>query len=248
MKILIFGGKGFLGLELAKELTNVGHVVTIFDKNIKGKKFEKLKTINGNILNKNLVDKAIKNKDIVFNFAAITDIEASINNPLDTAKINIIGNINIALSCIKQKAKKLIFASTIYVHSSQGGFYKVSKQSSELYLEEFYKRNNLKYTVLRFGTIYGKNSSKNNGLKRIIFTAIKEKKLEYSGSKRAQRRYLHVNDAILACIQTIEKKYDNLIKETQADFDSKTLLNIETAILIFLLLIIFITIYVFKTL
>tara|TARA_B100000989_G_C19509660_1_gene458322 strand:- start:821 stop:1684 length:864 start_codon:yes stop_codon:yes gene_type:complete len=209
MKILIFGGKGFLGLELAKELANVGHVVTIFDKNIKGKKFEKLKTINGNILNKNLVDKAIKNKDIVFNFAAITDIEASINNPLDTAKINIIGNINIALSCIKQKAKKLIFASTIYVHSSQGGFYKVSKQSSELYLEEFYKRNNLKYTVLRFGTIYGKNSSKNNGLKRIIFTAIKEKKLEYSGSKRAQRRYLHVNDAILACIQTIEKKYDN---------------------------------------
>ena len=37
MKILIFGGKGFLGLELAKELANIGHVVTIFDKNIKGK-------------------------------------------------------------------------------------------------------------------------------------------------------------------------------------------------------------------
>ena len=48
--------------------------------------------------------------------------------------------------------------------------------------------------------------------------------------------------------EDLEKKYDNLIKETQADFDSKTLLNIETAILIFLLLIIFITIYVFKTL
>ena len=32
MKILIFGGKGFLGLELAKELANIGHVVTIFDK------------------------------------------------------------------------------------------------------------------------------------------------------------------------------------------------------------------------
>ena len=209
MKILIFGGKGFLGSELARDLANIGHAVTIFDKNIKSKKFKKIKTISGNILNKNLVDKAIKNQDIVFNFAAITDIEESINNPLDTAKINIIGNINIALSCIKQRTKKLIFASTIYVHSSQGGFYKVSKQSSELYLEEFYKRNNLKYTVLRFGTIYGKNSSKNNGLKKIIFTAIKKKKLEYSGSKKAQRRYLHINDAIFACIKTIEKKYDN---------------------------------------
>ena len=48
--------------------------------------------------------------------------------------------------------------------------------------------------------------------------------------------------------EDLEKKYDNLIRETQADFDSKTLLNIETAILIFLLLIIFITIYVFMTL
>lgn len=209
MKILIFGGKGFLGLELANELANLGHNITIFDKNIKRKKINKFKIISGDILNSTSVDKAVKKKDIVFNFAAITDIEESISNPLDTAKINIIGNVNIALACIKQNVKKLIFASTIYVHSSQGGFYKVSKQSSELFLEEFYKRNKLKYTVLRFGTIYGKNSSKNNGLKKIIFLAVKKRKLEYTGSKKAQRRYLHINDAIFACIKTIEKKYDN---------------------------------------
>jgi UDP-glucose 4-epimerase len=209
MKILIFGGKGFLGLELAKELVNLGHNVTIFDKNIKRKTFNKIKAISGDILNSKSLDKAVKKKDIVFNFAAITDIEESISNPLDTAKINIIGNINIALSCIKQNIKKMIFASTIYVHSSQGGFYKVSKQSAELFLEEFYKRNKLKYTVLRFGTIYGNNSSKKNGLKKIVFSAVKKAKLEYTGSKRAQRRYLHINDAIFACIKTIEKKYDN---------------------------------------
>ena len=46
----------------------------------------------------------------------------------------------------------------------------------------------------------------------------------------------------------LEKRYDNLIKETQADFDSKTLLNIETAIFFLLLLVLLITIYTFKTL
>ena len=81
-------------------------------------------------------------KNIVFNFAALSDIEESIYNPLNTAQINIIGNINVAIACIKSKVKKLIFASTIYVHSKQGGFYKVSKQSSELFLEEFFKGTN----------------------------------------------------------------------------------------------------------
>ena len=74
--------------------------------------------------------------------------------------------MNVASACVESKIKKLIFASTIYVHSSQGGFYRVSKQSSELFLEEYYKRNKLNYTVLRFGTIYGKNSSNKNGLKK----------------------------------------------------------------------------------
>ncbi len=209
MRIIIFGGLGFLGLHLAKKLAQKGNEVTIFDKNPKKIKFKKIKVIAGDILNYKKIKKVVKNKDIVFNFAAISDIEESIKKPLLTAKVNILGNINIASASIESNVKKLIFASTIYVHSSQGGFYSVSKKSSEFFLEEFYKRNKLNYTVLRFGTIYGKNSSNKNGLKKIIFTAIEKKKLEYFGSLKSKRRYLHIDDAIFACIKTIEKKYDN---------------------------------------
>lgn len=209
MNILIFGGSGFLGEQLACKLNNIGHKVTIFDKNKKKTLPNKIKFISGDILNKKEVEKAVKKKNIVFNFAALSDIEESIYNPLNTAKINIIGNINVAIACNKNKVKKLIFASTIYVHSKQGGFYKVSKQSSELFLEEFFQRYKLNYTILRFGTIYGKTSSKNNGLKKVVFAAVKNRKLEYSGTIKAQRRYLHVSDAVRACIETIKKKYDN---------------------------------------
>ena len=114
-----------------------------------------------------------------------------------------------AIECaLKNNIKKYIFASTIYVHSSQGGFYKVSKQSSELFIEEYYKRRKLPYTILRFGTVYGPGSSNNNGLKKIVYKAIKEKKLEYSGSKNAERRFLHVSDAVNACVKAISKKYN----------------------------------------
>jgi UDP-glucose 4-epimerase len=209
MNVLIFGGCGFLGKQLAYALLKLNHNVTIFDQRREKFKIKNIKFISGNILNKNSVTRAAQKKDVVFNFAALSDIEESIQNPVGAANINIIGNMNIALACIKNKVKKLIFASTIYVHSDQGGFYKVSKQSSELFLEEFYKRFKLRYTTLRFGTIYGKSSSVKNGLKKVVFNALKNKKLEYSGSNKAQRRYLHVSDAVKACIKIINKKYDN---------------------------------------
>ena len=94
------------------------------------------------------------------------------------------------------------------MHSSQGSFYRVSKQSSELFIEEFGKRFNLPYTILRFGTVYGPGSSKENGLKKIITNAIMNKSLMYSGSNKAKRRLIHVNDAVNASIQVINKKYN----------------------------------------
>ena len=209
MKVLIIGGNGFLGIHLAKNLHLGGYKVTILDNKKKIKKIKNVKFINGDILNFKKLSKAIKGKDIVYNLAAISDIEESLKFPKKTAEVNIIGNLN-AIECVlKHKIKKYIFASTIYVHSSQGGFYKVSKQSSELFLEEYQKRRKLPYTILRFGTVYGPGSSNNNGLKKIVYKAIKEKKLEYSGSKNAQRRFLHVSDAVNACIKAISKKYNN---------------------------------------
>ena len=73
---------------------------------------------------------------------AISDIEESLKTK-KTAEINIIGNLNVIECALKHKTKKFIFASTIYVHSAQGGFYKVSKQASELFLEEYHKRRKL---------------------------------------------------------------------------------------------------------
>ena len=62
MNILIFGGSGFLGEQLAYKLYNSGHNVTIFDKNKKKTLPNKIKFISGDILNKKEVEKAVKKK------------------------------------------------------------------------------------------------------------------------------------------------------------------------------------------
>ena len=166
MRILIFGGSGFLGKNLSKYLSKKKHKVTIFDKKKNSINLKKIKFIKGDILNLKQVIKASKNQDIIFNLAGISDIGDSIKNPILTTKINILGSVNTLEAAVKNKVKRYVFASSIYVLSSQGGFYKTSKKSVESFIEEYNKRDNLNYTILRYGSVYGPDSDERNGIKK----------------------------------------------------------------------------------
>ena len=209
MQILLIGGSGFLGFHLVNFLEKSGHKVTIFDKKVGHFKNKRKKIILGDINNYKKLSSVIRNKDIVYNFAAISDIGESMINPIQTTKSNILGNVTILDLCVKHRVKKFIFASTIYVNSNQGSFYRVSKQSSELFIEEYHKRYRLNYSIIRFGSVFGPKSSKKNGLTKIINKALKEKKIHYSGTKKAIRRFIYVKDAAYASAEIIKKKYNS---------------------------------------
>lgn len=208
MKVLIYGGSGFLGRNLANYLNKKKHKVTVFDK--KKIHFDKnIKFIKGNILNLKQVKKATKGQDIVYNLAGISDIGDSIKNPISTTRINILGSVFTLEAAVKYTVKRYIFASSIYVLSRQGGFYKTSKKSVESFIEEYNKNNKLKYTILRFGSVYGNESDPRNGIKKILKSALNNKNIIYGGTSRSERRFLHVNDAIKASIAILKKKYVN---------------------------------------
>ena len=109
--------------------------------------------------------------------------------------MNILGNTNILEACRLNKTKRFIFASTIYVYSNQGGFYRVSKQASENYIENYFNEYGLHYTILRYGSLYGSRSDKKNGLYKFIFNALKNNKLEFQGDPESQREFINVEDA-----------------------------------------------------
>ena len=208
MKILIIGGNGFIGSHLA-ELLSKKNKVSIFDKKIPRKKINNITYIKGNILNFNHLINSMRQIDIVFNFAAIADIDIAAKLPLQTAETNILGSINIFKACLKRKVKKIIHASTIYVDSNEGNFYAISKRCAEDYLIQYNKNYKLKYTILRFGSLYGERADRNNGIERIINNLINKKKLIYRGTSKASRKYIYVKDAVKACEKVISKKFDN---------------------------------------
>ncbi len=208
-KVVVVGGSGFLGSHVADRLSDEGYKVTILDI-AKSKWIKKnQKFILCDVLNKDLLNKSLKNNDYVFNFAALSDIDQVIDKPSETIDINLKGHINIMNSCILNKIKRYIFASTLYVYGDEGGFYRCSKQSAEIYLEEYQRRFNLKTTTLRFGSLYGPRSNKDNGIRKIIENAINNKILKYDGHPESIRDYIHVYDASEACIEILNKKYIN---------------------------------------
>jgi UDP-glucose 4-epimerase len=209
MKVLVIGGSGFLGSRVSDFLSKNGYKVTILDKKKSIWINKNQSFIKGDISNVNSLKKAIKGKRYVYNFAAISDIEESNSKLLKTAHINIICNLKILQICKNFNVKRFIFASTVYTHSKQGGYYRVSKQSAELFIEEFCKRNNLNYTILRYGSIYGPRANKNNGINKIVSKAINKKKLEYGGSSQAKRRFIHIDDASILSVDILKNKYSN---------------------------------------
>ena len=191
MQIAVIGGSGFLGSHLSDALSKKGHKVKIFDRK-KSKWIKKnQKMVIGNILNLSSLKKVIKGSQIVYNFAALSDIDYAKYRPIETVKINILGTLNVLTLSKKYNVKKFIQASTIYATSEEGGFYARSKKAAEDYIEEFKKIYGLNYTILRFGSLYGERSDNSNGIRSIIYNAIKKKKLIYRG-KKMQREIIYM--------------------------------------------------------
>ena len=209
MRILLTGGSGFLGQYLLKELLNAKHEILVIDKNKIS--FEKKVTFfKGDINDVKLLNKIFKRKiDYVFHFAALADINLSSLQPEKTVTENILTTVKLLKFSAQFKVKRFFLASTVYVHSNEGSFYKSSKIAAESYVQEFYKKNKLKFTILRFGSLYGPQSDETNGLYRIVERALKNKQIIYEGNSESMREFIHVEDAAKSCLETMKKEYEN---------------------------------------
>ena len=209
-RIVITGGSGFLGWHIAQEAIKRKFDVIVIDK-FNTIKNNKIKFYKEDISKFKKIKKIIKKGDVVYHFAAISDIDEANKDPVKTFKINTLSTINLLKICKEKKIKKFIYASSIYVHSVIGGLYRVAKKSSELFIEAYAKQYNLKFTILRFGTVYGPRQSKKNNISNILYNALTLKKFIYSGSKRSSRKFIYVTDVAKVSINVISKKYDNKV-------------------------------------
>jgi len=209
MHICVIGGSGFLGSHVADQLSAGGHQVRVYDYKLSTWLQQGQIMHIGNLLDLELLDKAIKGCDVVYNFAAIADLNDALNKPIETVKTNILGNVQVLEVCRQNGVKRFLYASTVYVYSREGGFYRCSKQAAEHYVEEYQRVYGLNYTILRYGSLYGPRSDLTNGLYRIVKGALETGVLRYEGSQNTLRQYIHVEDAAHASVAALGDEFLN---------------------------------------
>ena len=135
----MLGGSGFLGSHVCDQLSEAGHKVRIFDCVESPWLRLDQEMIVGNLLDEQSLNDAFKGCNVIYNFAALADLDESLTKPIETVKVNVLGNAMVLEACRKAQVQRYVYASTIYVYSRNGGFYRCSKQSAELYVEEYQK-------------------------------------------------------------------------------------------------------------
>lgn len=231
VKVLIIGGSGFIGDATVSEFLNEGASVTVYD--IKPSQHKNVKFVKGCILDKKKLIEVANGADYVYHYAGWADMATSSENPSQVIEMNILGTTNILESCVQNKVKKIIFASSMYVFSKNGSFYRASKQCCELLIEEYSKTYDLDFCILRYGSLYGPGATHGNAVYKLISQALEKGEIKYWGVGDEIRQYIHVKDAARGSIQILKDGFsENYVSITGLeDIQIKNLLQMINEIL-----------------
>tara|TARA_B100002019_G_scaffold285086_1_gene293622 strand:- start:345 stop:1349 length:1005 start_codon:yes stop_codon:yes gene_type:complete len=170
--VLITGGTGFLGKALVKEFIkqNLKKLIIFsrdeqkqfnFAKEFNNKQQSNLRFFIGDVRDKNRLNLALKDVDIVFHTAAMKHVAISEYNPTECVKTNISGSENLVYTALNNKVKKVIAISTDKAVNPLN-LYGASKLASEklfISANSFSKKNECKFSVARYGNVHGSTGS-----------------------------------------------------------------------------------------
>jgi UDP-glucose 4-epimerase len=208
-KACVIGGAGFLGSHVADQLSQAGYAVCIFDRSASRWMSGDQQLVVGDVRDLEALARAVRGADVVYNFAAVADLNDALEKAIQTVQINVLGNVNVLEACRINAVRRFVYASSVYVYSREGGFYRCSKQSAEHYVEEYQRTYGLEFTILRYGSLYGPRADASNGLYRIVHDALVHRSLSYVGDPDAIREYIHVEDAARASVVALADEFRN---------------------------------------
>jgi len=223
MKILITGGAGFIGSNLAKRLVKEGHTVVVLDSLLRGNKldkwtFSKITFVKGDVRSRKLVDKCSEGCDVIFHFAAVLGVDIVADNPVETMDVEVVGTRNVVEAAEKNNVKFVLYASTsgIYSHSAivknalteevlvdPRTSYAMAKRYNEIYLASHHQERNLNVISIRFFNVYGWNQDNRMVVPRFFEQALENEDITVFGSGNQTRDFTYIEDVVEACSRLV---------------------------------------------
>jgi len=193
--------------------------VTILDLNQPKRK--DVKFIQGSILDKSIIRSALKNINIIFHLAAVSDITKVKEIPLKTIKTNILGTTFLLEGARNANIDRFVFASSIYSYGAAGNLYTTSKTASELIIKNYKLIYGQKFTILRYATAYGPRNREVDAVSIFVRRALKNLDLIIHGNGQQKRNYVCAEDLGYGSLFALEKKATNKIITLVSKRDTK---------------------------
>lgn len=219
MKVLITGGAGFIGSNIAKYFLSRGWEAVLFDNLSTGYRENipdspRATFVEGDVLEEHAAAKAMRGCDAVLHLAASVGNLRSIKNPQKDSQINVQGTLNVLAAARAEGIRKFVYSSSAGIFGelkklpidedhplAPDSFYGVSKLAAELHALCFAKLYGMDVVCLRYFNVYGPNQrydAYGNVIPIFATRKLKKEPLTIYGDGAQTRDFVHVEDVAQA--------------------------------------------------
>ncbi|MBE0644907.1 MAG: SDR family oxidoreductase [Bacteroidetes bacterium] len=187
MHFLVTGGGGFIGSNLVEELLKSGQTVRVLDNFSTGKRenlrpfISDFELIEGDIRSYHVTDRAVRGTEIILHQAALPSVPRSINDPITSNEVNVVGTLNILEAARSHGVRRIVYASSSSVYGDNPMLpkvetmtpkplspYAVSKLAGEHYCRIFSELYGIETVALRYFNVFGPRQDPNSQYSAVI--------------------------------------------------------------------------------
>jgi UDP-glucose 4-epimerase len=216
--VIVTGGAGFIGSHLVEALLARGHRVRVIDNLSTGQRdrvHRAAEFITADIARAETLESLFDGADCVFHTAALPRVPLSIENPLETHMVNVVGTINVLIASRDAGVRRVIFSGSSSVYGDQVQLplneamkpnplspYALQKLTGEQYTRLFHRLYGLQTLTLRYFNVFGPRMATEGAYVTVISAFLRQrlagKPLTIEGDGEQTRDFTHVHDVVRA--------------------------------------------------
>jgi len=216
--VLVTGGSGFIGSNLVDALVTSGLRVRVIDNFSTGKRAQvnaEAELVEADIRNVEEIKPAFAGVDCVFHIAALPRVPLSIEQPLETHMVNVVGTLNVLTAAREQGVRRVVYSGSSSVYGDQPRLplredmspnplnpYALQKLTGEQYTRMFHKFYGLQTLTLRYFNVFGPRMATEGAYLTVISVFLRARRdraaLTIHGDGEQTRDFTHVDDVVRA--------------------------------------------------